>query len=69
MTLGVARTPGVLHVASYSCEFDLDGDENDLHDHGVSFYFDCGRGSSFLAAPGYKFSVCLHRERSVSLTF
>ena len=52
LTLGVARTPGVFHVASYSCEFDLEGDEDDLRDHCFFFCFDWGRADHFLQHPG-----------------
>mgnify|MGYP001365333167 CR=1 FL=1 len=52
LTLGVARTPGVFHVVSYSCEFDLDGDEDDLREHCSCFCFDRGWAHHFLQHQG-----------------
>ena len=60
LTLGVARTPGVFHVVSYSCEFDLDGDEDDLRDHCSFFCFDWGRAHHFLQHQGANLAfVCI----------
>ena len=60
LTLGVARTPGVFHVASYSCEFDLEGDEDDLRDHCSFFCFDWGRAHHFLQHQGANLAfVCI----------
>ncbi len=52
LTLGVARTPGVFHADSYSCDFDLDGDEDDLREHCSCFCFDRGWVHHFLQHQG-----------------
>ena len=60
LTLGVARTPGVFHVASYSCEFDLEGDEDDLRDHCSFCCFDWGWVHHFLQHQGANLAfVCI----------
>ena len=60
LTLGVARTPGVFHVASYSCEFDFEGDEDGLRDHCSFFCFDWGRAHHFLQHQGANLAfVCI----------
>ena len=60
LTLGVARTPGVFHAASYSCEFDLDGDEDDLREHCSCFCFDRGWVHHFLQHQGANLAfVCI----------
>ena len=60
LTLGVARTPGVFHAASYSCEFDLDGDEDDLREHSSCFCFDRGWVHHFLQHQGANLAfVCI----------
>ena len=60
LTLGVARTPGVFHAASHSCEFDLDGDEDDLREHCSCFCFDRGWVHHFLQHQGANLAfVCI----------